>query len=199
MRTAIRLLLNLSAQFHFSLCQRHKCLFKMSNILVPLVLLLRPVDAELEFVLGLWSAGEAGPKTLPYPNDKNLLSQWTRGGGRLTEVNWPATANSTSCRCVEHLFQIGMRRMFDLGRWLRQRYIVDRQFLTSDYNPNEVSVWVSLHPPLLHTIPNRSSLKHAYPLQWIHLFLGSIIPNISRGAYTAVGEVFGSGTSTSVF
>ncbi|VDO92186.1 unnamed protein product [Heligmosomoides polygyrus] len=108
----------------------------MSNILVPLVLLLRPVDAELEFVLGLWSAGEAGPKTLPYPNDKNLLSQWTRGGGRLTEI--------------------GMRRMFDLGRWLRQRYIVDRQFLTSDYNPNEVLSFLTLVG--VHTLQLEKSL-----------------------------------------
>ncbi|VDO92184.1 unnamed protein product [Heligmosomoides polygyrus] len=87
--------------------------------LASLLMFLQPAAGELQFVVGLMYAGDIPPIRLPYPNDLNELELdiYPRGIGRLTEV--------------------GVKRVYELGRWLRRRYVTDHQLIPPNYSMPE--------------------------------------------------------------
>nr|CDJ88915.1 Histidine acid phosphatase domain containing protein [Haemonchus contortus] len=97
--------------------------------------LLQPTYCELIFVLALWTTGERGLNEAPYPNDLNDPDDWSRGEGLLTEI--------------------GLKRMFELGKWLRQRYMIDTPLLSKTYSIHELVVQSASAP---HTIESAQAV-----------------------------------------
>ncbi|CAJ0587293.1 unnamed protein product, partial [Mesorhabditis spiculigera] len=57
---------------------------------------------ELVLLLAIWRHGDRAPGQLPYPNDQNSIDAWPRGWDQLTNL--------------------GMKRSYELGTFLRSRY-----------------------------------------------------------------------------
>ncbi|KAK6750903.1 hypothetical protein RB195_002708 [Necator americanus] len=77
-------------------------------------------QAKLVFVAGLWTHGDRAPGNVVYPNDINDESSWPRGFGALTNR--------------------GLKKMYNLGQWLRERYVKEMKLLSPNNIPREVSV-----------------------------------------------------------
>uniref|UniRef100_A0A7I4YQ26 Venom protein n=1 Tax=Haemonchus contortus TaxID=6289 RepID=A0A7I4YQ26_HAECO len=100
-----------------------------------LMAMLQPTHCELIFVLALWTTGERGLNEAPYPNDLNDPDHWSRGEGLLTEI--------------------GLKRMLELGKWLRQRYMIDTPLLSKTYSIHELIVQSAGVP---HTIESAQAV-----------------------------------------
>ncbi|EYC44342.1 hypothetical protein Y032_0464g1928 [Ancylostoma ceylanicum] len=98
----------------------------MTVTLLILLTSLNTAHSELVFVTGLWMHGDTAPGAIPYPNDENDESSWPRGFGALTNK--------------------GIKKMYDLGRWLRDRYIEDMKFLSPNNARYEVLIQSSKEP-----------------------------------------------------
>ncbi|PIO66474.1 ABC transporter, ATP-binding protein, partial [Teladorsagia circumcincta] len=102
---------------------------RMIRTALSVLMLLRLTLCELTFVLALWTPGERTPNRLPYPNDPNDFVKWSRGAGLLTEV--------------------GLKRMYELGKWLRERYVIETPLLSKNYSMHEIlhgqpqPVWIN--------------------------------------------------------
>ncbi|KAL6738386.1 hypothetical protein Aduo_011938 [Ancylostoma duodenale] len=98
----------------------------MTMVLLFLLTSLHTAHSELVFVTGLWMHGDVAPGAIPYPKDENDESSWPRGFGALTNK--------------------GIKRMYDLGQWLRERYIDDMKFLSPNNARYEVHIQSSNVP-----------------------------------------------------
>ncbi|VDK17437.1 unnamed protein product [Anisakis simplex] len=70
---------------------------------------------ELVYVQAIWRHGDRAPTKYPYPNDKYTEQYWPRGWGHLTST--------------------GMKQLYRLGHFFRQRY---GNYIGSRYNVSEV-------------------------------------------------------------
>ncbi|RCN44246.1 histidine acid phosphatase [Ancylostoma caninum] len=98
----------------------------MTMTLLFLLISLHTAHSELVFVTGLWMHGDVAPGAVPYPKDENGESSWPRGFGALTNK--------------------GIKRMYDLGQWLKERYIDDMKFLSPNNARYEVLIQSSNVP-----------------------------------------------------
>ncbi|GMR51514.1 hypothetical protein PMAYCL1PPCAC_21709 [Pristionchus mayeri] len=74
-------------------------------------------DRELVFVQALWRHGQRAGNGADHLHDKHLFKY---GMGELTEA--------------------GIDHTYNLGRWLRKRYVDEKQFLSSVMNPKELYI-----------------------------------------------------------
>uniref|UniRef100_A0A915Q7K3 Uncharacterized protein n=1 Tax=Setaria digitata TaxID=48799 RepID=A0A915Q7K3_9BILA len=77
------------------------------------------LKADLIYVQAVWRHGDRAPHQLPYPNDRNNASTWPRGWSQLTNV--------------------GMKQLYELGRFFRKRY----DGYIAEFNPAEVRIIAS--------------------------------------------------------
>ncbi|GMS97422.1 hypothetical protein PENTCL1PPCAC_19597, partial [Pristionchus entomophagus] len=89
--------------------------------IVLVLLLLLPISlCDLLFVAVIWRHGDRAPGDLPYPLDRNDVSAWPRGWNQLTNK--------------------GIKQTYDLGKFLRERYVKESKHINEVFNKDEVLV-----------------------------------------------------------
>ncbi|GMS81253.1 hypothetical protein PENTCL1PPCAC_3428, partial [Pristionchus entomophagus] len=89
-------------------------------IILPVFLILPLSQCDLLFVAVIWRHGDRAPGDLPYPLDQNDVRAWPRGWNQLTNK--------------------GIKQMYDLGVFLRERYMKESEHINEVFNKDEVLV-----------------------------------------------------------
>ncbi|VDN00710.1 unnamed protein product [Thelazia callipaeda] len=103
-------------------------------------------DVKLIYVQAIWRHGDRAPHQLPYPNDLNDEKSWPRG--------W------------SHLTNVGMKQIYDLGRFFQQRY----HNYVNEFNSIDVKVVTSRSERAI--VSAQAMLRGFFPienssLQWL--------------------------------
>ncbi|CAD8080495.1 unnamed protein product [Paramecium sonneborni] len=70
----------------------------------------------------------------------NVQAIWRHGVRDFYYCNWGCNSKNKPNGDAQILTPAGMRQQYVLGKWIRQRYIIDNQLLSSFFNENEIYI-----------------------------------------------------------
>ncbi|CAD8150405.1 unnamed protein product [Paramecium octaurelia] len=101
----------------------------------------------------------------------NVQAIWRHGARDFYYCNWGCDKNNEPDGDSQILTPAGMRQQYVLGKWLRQRYIIDNHLLSPQFNENEIYIESTDYNRTIMSA--YSNLQGMYPE-------GSELPNVTE-------------------